>query len=196
MAENCAKAGIWGSVRLMSHSPAGTCSTDKCDGVEVPPVVGLAAMDRAAIAEEGLWLGVGATAEVVDAADAGPCQARRDVAGEIEQRVAGAWRALEEALIAGVVVGELRDKLRPHLIVLLPDHRAERSHDAGTIGAALLHRSDGRFGNTGERAAPASMRGANHAGLGIGEQDRTAVRRADCDREPCCARDDGVGLRT
>src|SRR3979490_2625854 len=81
------------------------CSTDKCDGVEVPPVVGPAAMDRAVIAEEGLWLGVGATVEVVGAADAGPREPRRDVAGEIEQRVAGPRRALGEAPIAGGLAG-------------------------------------------------------------------------------------------
>src|SRR5215470_7518230 len=94
-------------------------STDKCDGVEVAPVVGLAAMDRAAIAEEGLWLGIGATVEVVDVADARPCKPRRDVAGEIEQSVAGPRRALEEALVAHVIGGELRDELQPDLIVLL-----------------------------------------------------------------------------
>src|SRR5947209_5358497 len=161
-----------------------SCSTDKCDGVEVPPVVGLAAMDRAAIAEERLWLGVGATVEVVGAADAGPRQPRRDVAGKIEQRVAGPRRALEEALVAGVSGSELHDELRPDLIVLLSDHRAERGHDAGALGAATLHRRDGCFRDTGERAAPASVCGTDHAGLSVGEQDRAAVCGADRDREP------------
>ena len=62
--------------------------TSKRDGVEVAAVVGLAAVDGAAIAEKSLRLGVGAAAKVVDAADAGPCQPRRHVAGKIEQSVA------------------------------------------------------------------------------------------------------------
>ena len=38
-----------------------------------------------------------------------------------------------------------------------------------------LHRRDGRFRDAGDGAAPAGMRGADHAGRGIGEQDRAAV---------------------
>src|SRR5881227_649766 len=105
----------------------------------MPPVVGLAAVNRAAIAEEGLRLGVGAVAEVLDPPDAGPSEPGRDVAGEIEQGMAGARAVTEEALVLGVVVGELRHELRPDLVARLPDHRAERRHNARALGAAALH---------------------------------------------------------
>src|SRR4051794_40215898 len=126
MAEKLCKCGIRGRLATDPPQSAGICSTDKCDGVEVPPVVGLAAMDRTAIAEEGLRLGVGAASEGVDAADAGPCEPCRDVAGQIEQRVPCSRSALEEVRVVGVVVGKLRDELRPDLIIVLTDQRAER----------------------------------------------------------------------
>src|SRR5262245_15386749 len=100
----------------------------------MPPVVGLALVDRAAIAEEGLRLGIGAAAEVLDLADACPSKPRRDVAGEIEQGMAGARRAAKEAFVLGIVGGELRLELRSDLIARLPDHRAERRHDVRAVG--------------------------------------------------------------
>src|SRR4029450_8355428 len=117
MAEKLCKMRVFGRLSTDAPQSAGICATDKCDGVQMPPVVGLAAMDRAAIAEEGLRLGVGAASERAGAADAGPCEPCRDVAGQVEQRVACSRRALEEARVAGVVVGELRDEFRPDLIV-------------------------------------------------------------------------------
>src|SRR5215471_18949147 len=99
----------------------------------MPPIVRLAVVDRAAIAEEGLRLGIGAAAEVVDAADAGLPEPCRDVAREIEQGMAGARPAAEEALVLGIVIGKLRHELGPDLVIRLPDHRAERRYDARSL---------------------------------------------------------------
>src|SRR6187399_1729297 len=54
------------------------------DGVDVPPVVRLLAMDAAAVAEEGRAVLVGAAADILDLSDAGAGQSRGNVPGEIE----------------------------------------------------------------------------------------------------------------
>src|SRR3954470_13053056 len=101
------------------------------------PVIALAAMDRTAIAEERLRIGVGAVVNVLDSANPGASQSRRDVAGEIEQSVAGACSRLEELLMAIVVAFEARDEFRSDLVVRLADHRAECGHDVGPVCSAL-----------------------------------------------------------
>src|SRR5262245_61660549 len=79
-----------GRTQCVALCGRGRGSTGKRDRAEMPPVVWLALVDRAAIAEEGLRLGIGAVAEVLDLADSCPSEPCRDVAGEIEQGMAGA----------------------------------------------------------------------------------------------------------
>ena len=62
-------------------------------------------------------------------------------------------------------------------------------------GAEPLHRRDRRLDHAGERAAPAGMRGADHAGARIGQQHRPAIRSGDADGERPHAGDDGIGAR-
>src|SRR3954452_20517899 len=104
------------------------------------PVIALAAMDRAAIAEERLRIGVGTAVDILDPANPGASQSRRDVAAEIEQSVAGACSRLEEPLMAIVVAFEARDEFGSDLVVRLADHRAEYGHDVGAVCSALFHR--------------------------------------------------------
>ena len=47
-----------------------------------------------------------------------------------------------------------------------------------------------------DRAAPAGMGGADHAGLGVGEQDRRAVGGDDAERDAGAVGHHGVGART
>src|SRR5262249_4523729 len=92
-------------------------STGKRDCVEMPAIVGLARADGAGNEEKGRRPGMGAGGGVVDPADAGPAQARCDVAREIKQSMAGARPVLEEALVLGIVLGELRHEFGPDLVV-------------------------------------------------------------------------------
>ena len=61
------------------------------------------------------------------------------------------------------------------------------------VGAKPFHGLDRGLDHAGQRAAPAGMCGADHAGLRIGEQDRPAIGRGDADGERAHAGDDGVG---
>jgi len=54
----------------------------------VAAVVGLGAMRGAAVAAKASRIGIGKKAEIFDVPDAGALQPRRDIAAEIEQRVA------------------------------------------------------------------------------------------------------------
>src|SRR5215469_6025947 len=58
------------------------------DGIDVPAVIRLGAMDGAAVAEKAVRIGIGAQAEIFDMADAGAGEARGDIAREIEQGMA------------------------------------------------------------------------------------------------------------
>ena len=62
-------------------------------------VVRLLAVDRAAIAEKGLVVGIGAAPDILEAADAGCGKAGRNIAGKIEQGVTGTRTGLEEPLV-------------------------------------------------------------------------------------------------
>ena len=96
--------------------------------------------------------------------DAGGRKPRRDVAGEIEHGVAGVRARREEALVRGAVGPEAVDELGTDLVVRLADHRAGRGDDVRRASAPQrFHRGDGRLDHAGERAAPAGMRGADHA---------------------------------
>src|ERR1700716_758514 len=67
--------------------------------VDVASVIRLAPMGRAPVAEEALRVRIGAAGQILDGCDAGAGQARRDVAGEVEQSVAGPGRGPEKAAI-------------------------------------------------------------------------------------------------
>src|SRR5882757_6306871 len=71
------------------------------DRVDVASVIGLAPMGRAPVAEEALRIRIGAAGHILDGSDAGAGQARRDVAGQVEQGVAGPGRRPEKAAIGG-----------------------------------------------------------------------------------------------
>ena len=158
-------------------------------------VVGLAAMGRPAIGEEALLVGIGAKAGV-RGEDAGGEQSRHDEAGKVEHGVALPFGGLEEARIVRVGLLEGLDQLAGR-----PRSSPARSSDRGprrsvALGAELLHGDDRRFEDAGKRAAPAGMGGGDHAGRGIGEEDRPAIGGADADGDARAVGDDGVGLRS
>src|SRR5262249_58729763 len=96
------------------------------DGVDVAPVVGLVAVDAAAIAEEPRCIGISAVAEVLDPADAGGGEAVGDIAGKIEQGVLRRRRGPEESLVRRVRDEETGDEFGPDLVIRLADGLPER----------------------------------------------------------------------
>ena len=57
------------------------------------------------------------------------------------------------------------------------------------------HRRDGRLHDAGQRAAPAAMRRADDARLGIGEQDRRAIGGEHAERDARHGGHHAVGAR-
>src|SRR5437588_2534891 len=104
------------------------------DGADVAAVIGFAAMHRAPIAEEIPGLGIGAGADVLDAADPGPGEARGDIAGQIEQRVTRARGRPKEALAGGILRRKTPDQVGSDLVARLADHRPERGRDTRALG--------------------------------------------------------------
>ena len=106
-----------------------------------------------------------------------------------------ARRGNEEQRILRVGLDEALDEFGADFIAWLADQRTDRGDDAAALGAELFHRRDGRFQDAGQRALPAGMRRADHAGLRIDEQDRPAIGGGGADRKALDAGDDGVGAR-
>ncbi len=62
-------------------------------------------------------------------------------------------------------------------------------------GAERRHGGDGRLDDAVARALPAGMGGADHAGLGVREQDHAAIGAGDAERQPRRRGDDAVAAR-
>ena len=107
--------------------------------------------------------------------------------------VAGGGR--EKAARGAVLGGETLDQIGADLVIGLPDHRPDGGADVAARGAEPFHGGDGRLDDARQRAAPAGMRGADHMGFRIGEQDRAAIGRGHADGKRAHAGDDGVGAR-
>ena len=166
------------------------------DGVDVPAVVGLGAVGGAAIAEKPGRIGIGAQAQILDSADAGPRQPRRDIAAKIEQGMAVARRRRRRT---GCWRGPRRQNARS-------DRGRPRNWPAGSSD-----RSRRGFGRARRRAAPSPSTVASMTPvsaprqpacaapitprLRIGEQNRAAIGRGHADGERAHAGDDGVGAR-
>ena len=100
----------------------------------------------------------------------------------------GARRRSEEIGIGRIGGEERRGKFRPDLVGRLGDARADAGMDPRRRGAQRDHRRHRRLEHAGDRAAPAGMGGADHAGLGIGKQHRRAIGGEDAERHaaPAC----------
>src|SRR5580698_238736 len=72
------------------------------DRIDMPPVIGFAAMGHAAVAVELLGIGVGAGAEIRDRSDSCSGEAGRDIAGEVEHEMAVAGGGGEEPPVGGI----------------------------------------------------------------------------------------------
>ncbi len=166
------------------------------DRIDVAAVIGFAAVGGAAEAEKLRRIGVGAQAEILDMADAGPRQARRHIAGKIEQRMAVARGARRRS---GCWRGPRRRNAR--------SGRRRLRNCAGGSSARATARISPRSAPSRSMAStvasttpPSAPRQPAWAApitprLRIGEQNRPAIGRRDADRERAHAGDDGVGAR-
>ena len=161
----------------------------------MPAVIGFGAMRGAAIAEKARRIGIGTKAEILDVADPGPLEPRRDIAAEIELGVTVARRGREKPAAGRVLGGKARDQIGADLVARLPDHGSDAARMFSRIAPSRVIASIVASMTPAERAAPAGMRGANHAGLRVGQKHRPAIGRGDADGERAHAGDDGVGAR-
>src|SRR4051812_18532909 len=146
------------------------------DSREAPSVIAHTLQGVAAIAEEILWRGqrvvagrLGRNADVADTV--------RQVAREVEQKMAGTRSGAEEGGVAVVLREERRWELRTDLVGVAADAGTDRRADLLALRAELLHRHDRGLGDAVQRAFPTGVRCADHAGGGIGEEHRRAVGR-------------------
>src|SRR6266481_2859745 len=82
-------------------------------GIDVTPIVFLAAVGRPAIAEEARRVGISAVAEVLHLADAGGGEPGGDIAGKVEQGMVRPRRSPEKTFVRPVVGLEPGDEFRP-----------------------------------------------------------------------------------
>src|SRR3954451_6870830 len=95
------------------------------DSAQLPPVIGLAAVARAAIAVETVRFGIGVEVEGFDGGDAGRPQAVFDIGFQIEVRLAPG-RIGEKSLVSRIGLQESRAETLVHFVRRLPDAGADR----------------------------------------------------------------------
>ena len=107
--------------------------------------------------------------------DAVAGDAVHEIARQVEHEVAAAGSGAEEHCIGLVLGQERRGKLRTDLVGAGSDAGADRDRDALAPSAEPFHGGDGRVDDAAQRALPAGMRRADHAGVGIGQQHGRAI---------------------
>src|SRR5690348_2183096 len=165
------------------------------DRAELTPVIGLAAVGRAAVAEEAARVGIGIEVQSLDLSDSLGDESVNDISLEVEVRLAPGCDG-EEALVVALMLEECLAKRLVDLVRRLADARADRRVDVVAAGAEPLHRRDRRIGHAGERSAPPGMRSADDDSTMIREEHRRAIRGEDAEQEVRAIGDHGVGART
>src|SRR5579875_1341427 len=155
-------------------------------------VTALAAQTGAAIAEEAFFLGQRVVRRPLDHCDAGAHEAMGDIAGKIEQKMAGTRRRREEDG-AGRIFGEKRRReFGPDLVREAADAWADAGADVAAPGAELRHPRDRRLDDAAEGAAPAGMGGADDPRPWVAQQHRRAISGQDAESEAGSAGDEPV----
>src|SRR5688500_2460184 len=153
--------------RTRPDRPTGPSAPPNCprswrhpDHRYLPAVVRFAAVRRPPIAEEAVGVGVCVEPERLDAGNPRRLQPLDDIGFEVEMRLVRRPGS-KKSLIAEVGVKESGAKPFVHLVRIAPDARSNRCGDSLAPGAQILHRGDDRIGDSGERPAPAGMRGSD-----------------------------------
>lgn len=94
-----------------------------------------------------------------------------------------------------VCSGEMRAERRIDLIACLRNGWPDGSGDPLARRAERFHRRNGVFEHSTLRAAPASMGRADNARLGVGKEDRAAIRRDYAQSEAGLCGDDSISNR-
>src|SRR5215217_1066376 len=97
-------------------------------GRDQPAIVRFIAVRGATIAEEPLFIIIGAEREVFCPSDAAAAQPRQEIVRQIKQPVPRLRRGAEESLIRGVGLQKAAMKFRTNLIDGARNRRADRSH--------------------------------------------------------------------
>lgn len=95
-----------------------------------------------------------------------------------------------------VMFAEVLAKWSVDLVAGLRNSRPDCRNDPAPVTAQHFHRADCAFENTALSPAPSGMRGANHPGFLIREQDRRAVCSDDAKRETAGGGNHRIGDRS
>src|SRR5579859_5602544 len=93
---SASRQGIETALKLFAVDRSPRLFGHQCNGIDVASVIGFAAMGGAAVTEKPRRVRVSAGIEVFDLRQAGAAQPRRDVAGQVEQRMARTRRRRKE----------------------------------------------------------------------------------------------------
>jgi len=152
------------------------------DGAELPPVIRLAAVGRAAKAEEAVRIGISIEVECLDLPDARGDQAMDDIGFKVEVRLAG--RSLDkEARIVSFVLDEAAPEGFIDFVTGLSDAWPDGGMDMFASRPKFLHRLDRRIRHASERAPPAGMGGADDDRLMVRKQHRRAIGGQDAEKQ-------------
>src|SRR6476469_6823784 len=174
--------------------PGELTSRLQCNRMNVPAVIRLFAVHRAAVAKKTL-VGIGIDADIVDHQDAGVFEPHPDQSRKVEHRMVLALGGNEKHGAFRIGLEKAFDEFAADFVGVLANQGPDRRDDAAAVGAELFHGLDGGFHDAGQRAFPPRMNRADHARVRIDQQYRSAVGGGDADGETFGARDDGVGAR-
>src|SRR6185437_15054231 len=119
-----------------------------------------------------------------------------DIAGQIEAIMPLPVSGHEKTPVLCPQFQKAVAEIGAHFIILLADRGANGGADAHPQGAQLFHGLQGGFQHATQRAFPSRMGGADHTGLGIGEQHRRAIRREDAKTQARRRRHHAITLQT
>ena len=152
-------------------------------------------MGGAAEAVETVRIGISVEVRELDLREACAAEAMGYVPGEVEMRFS--LRARDEKALIGLIgVEEALAEGLIHFVGGLRDTWADSGGDPLAPGPEALHRFDGGVCDARDRPAPPGMRRADHAGIGIGEENWRAIRGKDAEQDAGAIRHHRIGVRT
>ncbi len=156
---------------------------------ELPPIIGLGTMGRAAEREKVFFFGICVEAKPFHLVHTSPSKPGGDVGFEIEP-IVPCPALCEEALVFRCETGT---EIFGHFITSLGNTGANRSRNPFCPGAQRFHRLHCRLNHPAMGTAPAGMRSADHPRLTVSQQDRRAIGGDDSNQRARAASDKRIG---